>query len=279
MNANISQITTSSRTVTRIYLPSIGSTNDYAMNLLRTKNVKSETLIITDYQTKGKGQRGKHWITIPNKDLCMSWVLKNPPKYPTVFNMASALAVLEGIREVDSSSSRLSIKWPNDILHSPEDLNLSHSKKLAGILIENHWRGELWTAAIVGIGVNVGSKNKIGGEKYKNSSEIVDFNLPPISLAEIFELEVQPSILELPILEALQKRIRTLNSNSGVEKTVSDFNSELFGLNQSRKFDIDGKTRYGKLLRVDKDGRGAIVWDDNGVTSHLNSSEVVWCWD
>ncbi|PCJ80185.1 MAG: biotin--[acetyl-CoA-carboxylase] ligase [Bacteroidetes bacterium] len=279
MNANISQITSSSRTITRIYLPYIGSTNDYAMNLLRTKNMMSETLIVTDFQTEGKGQRGKHWVSRPGKDLCLSWVLKNPPKHPTVFNMACALSVLEGIRKVDSFSSRLSIKWPNDILYSTGNLNLNHSKKLAGILIENHWRGEIWTAAIVGIGINVGRNNKIVGEKYNFPSQIAEFALPPISVAEILETEIEPSILELPILEALHKRIQTLNRDNGVEKTVEDFNSELFGLNQSRQFDINGKIRYGKLLRVDKDGRGVFVWDDNGKTSHLNSSEVVWCWD
>ncbi|HIN41113.1 MAG TPA: biotin--[acetyl-CoA-carboxylase] ligase [Flavobacteriales bacterium] len=279
MNANISQIITSIGTVTRIYLPSIGSTNDYAMKMLRNENTSLESLVVANIQSEGKGQRGRHWLSIPGRDLCMSWVLKNPPEYPTIFNMAAALALLEGIRKIDPSLSRLSIKWPNDILHSSGDHNSGNSKKLAGILIENHWRGESWTAAIVGIGVNVGFDEKLVAENSKTNNEIIDFNLPPISLASLTEIAPQPSELELPILEALQKRIRTLNSENGIQKTVRDFNSELFGLNQPRKFKINGKSRSGTLLRVEKDGRAMIDWEDNDETTYLHSSEVVWCWD
>ena len=44
MNANVSEITTERGLVKRISLVSVGSTNDYAINLLRTENTDEETM-------------------------------------------------------------------------------------------------------------------------------------------------------------------------------------------------------------------------------------------
>ena len=115
MNANVSEITTEKGLVKRISLVSVGSTNDYAINLLRTEHTHKETIVVTKSQEKGKGQRGKAWISSPGRDLCMSWILKSPPQPPAVFNMAAALGVLDGLRKITGNTD-LSIKWPNDII-------------------------------------------------------------------------------------------------------------------------------------------------------------------
>ena len=82
MNANVSEITTERGLVKRISLGSVGSTNDYAINFLRTENTDKETIVVAESQEKGKGQRGKPWISAPGRDLCMSWILKTPPQPP-----------------------------------------------------------------------------------------------------------------------------------------------------------------------------------------------------
>ena len=115
MNANVSEITTEKGLVKRISLVSVGSTNDYAINLLRTEHTHKETIVVTKSQEKGKGQRGKAWISSPGRDLCMSWILKSPPQPPAVFNMAAALGVLDALREITGNTD-ISIKWPNDII-------------------------------------------------------------------------------------------------------------------------------------------------------------------
>jgi hypothetical protein len=61
MNANVSEITTERGLVKRISLVSVGSTNDYAINLLRTENTDKETIVVAESQNSGKGQRGKQW--------------------------------------------------------------------------------------------------------------------------------------------------------------------------------------------------------------------------
>lgn len=270
MNANISEIVTERGLVIRIGLVSVDSTNDYAMNLLRSENTSDQTVIVAENQHNGKGQRGKKWQSSSGKDLCMSWILKSPPHPPAVFNMASALGLLDGLREVLCNAD-ISIKWPNDIIITQNSI----PKKISGLLIENNWRGGIWAASIVGIGVNVGEKTETNSE----------FNLPAISVFDVLMKNIPPTSLELPILNALQNRIDNLIKPGGVKRTVSEFNSELYGINSERNYTVNNKQHSGILLKVEEDGRGVFSWPNSindsktpNPKTHLLSSEVVWSW-
>ena len=272
MNANISEIETESGFVKRFGLVSVGSTNDYAMNLLRTENTDQETIVVAESQNNGKGQRGKTWHSTPGRDLCMSWILKSPPHPPAVFNMAVALGVLDGLREV-LGNSKISIKWPNDIVVT---LN-SVPKKVSGLLIENNWRGEVWSAAIVGIGVNVGENIEKGSHP--------EFKLPATSVFDVLSRSISPASLEPRILNALQKRVSTLRLPGGIKRTVTEFNSELFGVHSEREYTVQEQVHKGTLLKVEEDGRGVFVWSSKtdrqihqNPETHLHSSEVIWSW-
>ena len=59
-----------------IYLPSCHSTNDYAADLLRVTAVLEGTLVVTDHQTAGRGQRGNGWEAAPGQNLTASLVLR-----------------------------------------------------------------------------------------------------------------------------------------------------------------------------------------------------------
>ena len=272
MNANVSEITTEKGLVKRISLVSVGSTNDYAINLLRTEHTHKETIVVTKSQEKGKGQRGKAWISSPGRDLCMSWILKSPPQPPAVFNMAAALGVLDALREITANTD-ISIKWPNDIIvihnHVP--------KKISGLLIENTWRGDVWAAAIVGIGVNVGK-----GSDQKHRPK---FKLPATSIFDVISKDILPESLEIVILNALQHRVNAISLSGGIKDTVSEFNSELFGTHSERVYTINGTPHKGILKKVEEDGRGVFSWPNNNERdniqnpeTHLHSSEVIWSW-
>jgi biotin-(acetyl-CoA carboxylase) ligase len=103
MSRNKSEILTPSGTVERVFVDSVGSTNKYAMNLLRDKEQSGKPFnnfyVVTKDQTLGKGQRGNRWSSNKGQDLAMSWVVNTPPKVDaTVFNMAVALAIINGVR-------------------------------------------------------------------------------------------------------------------------------------------------------------------------------------
>jgi BirA family biotin operon repressor/biotin-[acetyl-CoA-carboxylase] ligase len=127
----------------------LDSTNDYAMQLANKGNAEHGTTIVTQFQTKGKGQQGKKWMATKEKNLLLSIILDTSRKSiqsQFELNAACCWAIANMLME-DYEMADTSIKWPNDIYIG--------KKKIAGILIENIIRGQQWQYAIVGIGLNV----------------------------------------------------------------------------------------------------------------------------
>ena len=134
--------------MTLIKLDSIASTNDYLKELCKTQSCDDFTVVVTQTQTKGRGQRDSIWESEPSKNLTFS-ILKNIERMPLSdqfkLNMAVCLGIVEGLSFWKSSG--LSVKWPNDIM--------SDDKKLGGVLVENIVTGQVWKNSVIGIGINV----------------------------------------------------------------------------------------------------------------------------
>lgn len=266
---NISKFKTNNGIFPLVRLTTISSTNDYASELLKNNKPPDNLIIIAEHQTKGKGQMGRSWHTSDGNSLNLSYIVKSIAFSPVIFNMAIALGVLNGIRESAISDELnnfdFNIKWPNDIVVSRK----SEVRKVAGILIENSWRGEVQTASIVGVGINVDTRftNEISR----------DFNLSPGNLNDCLNVKTTARTLELPVINNIQNRIKMLSHNGGVAKTVHDFNNELFGLNIEREYTIDNKLFTGKFVGIEEDGRG-IFTESNGSIIRAQSSNVVWSW-
>jgi BirA family transcriptional regulator, biotin operon repressor / biotin---[acetyl-CoA-carboxylase] ligase len=131
-----------------IYLPSCQSTNDEAAGLLRSGEGHEGTVVITDYQTAGRGQRGNTWLAQAGENLTLSLILK--PRFLSVqaqfsLNIAVSLGVYDFLETYLSDDVR--IKWPNDIY--------AKDRKLGGILIENTLQNSHLESTIVGMGLNI----------------------------------------------------------------------------------------------------------------------------
>ncbi|MFB6306596.1 MAG: hypothetical protein ABEH43_06350, partial [Flavobacteriales bacterium] len=57
-----------------IELEKTESTNDHAAELLKNDNLPEGSIIFTNDQTAGKGQRGNSWICAEGKDLAMTLI-------------------------------------------------------------------------------------------------------------------------------------------------------------------------------------------------------------
>ena len=57
-----------------VMLDSVDSTNDYDMGLIKTKKIKEGVVVVSHYQEKGKGQRGRKWESECNKNILVSWI-------------------------------------------------------------------------------------------------------------------------------------------------------------------------------------------------------------
>ena len=135
-----------------VFVPECPSTNTLALEISQQSPVKEGTVVITDHQTAGKGQRGNTWDTQPQLNLTFSLILKpdflaaNKQFY---LNIVICLALKDYLRA--KTSDAVYIKWPNDIL--------VHEKKISGVLIENQLQGQAITNTIAGIGLNINQKN------------------------------------------------------------------------------------------------------------------------
>ncbi|MCX8080183.1 MAG: biotin--[acetyl-CoA-carboxylase] ligase [Bacteroidia bacterium] len=139
-----------------IYIDELDSTNSYATNLLKHHKPKEGTVIITGNQKKGRGVHGNQWLFVQGYSFAGTWIL-----YPDflvlekqyLLYVLATLSVYDFLAEkIDKNHNNLYIKWPNDIV-----LN---SKKISGILIENHIKKNRIMSSVMGIGINMGPETK-----------------------------------------------------------------------------------------------------------------------
>src|SRR5205823_6191960 len=108
-------------------------------------NLPEGVVVVTDFQTAGRGQDRIGWESEPGKNLLLSVLLKPASldvKRIFLLSKAVSLALKDLMTEYKIESK---IKWPNDIYVG--------EKKICGTLIENTLRGEQLQQSIVGIGL------------------------------------------------------------------------------------------------------------------------------
>ena len=176
-----------------IKLNAIASTNSFLKDLSTSSALENGTVVLTQEQTKGRGQQDSKWVSEPHKNLTFStFILLNDVKiaHRRYLNFAISIAIYTVL--FNKKIPKLSIKWPNDIL--------SANKKICGILIENSFFGDKIKSAIVGIGLNV-------------NQEIFPNSLPnATSLKLETSMESDLDILLNEILIEFQNKIKLLES-------------------------------------------------------------------
>lgn len=122
------------------------STQDAAEELARN-GADEGTVVIAETQTRGRGRKGRNWVSPSEGGLYLSIILRPgliPSKViqiPLIAGMAVCRAI---IRETDLQPG---IKWPNDVMIG--------GKKVAGILTETSSELDRVNYVVLGIGVNV----------------------------------------------------------------------------------------------------------------------------
>ena len=126
----------------------VESTNNVALRLIKQGNQRG--IILTDQQTKGKGQRKNKWISIKgNLFLSVFFEISKKISLSKIINLN-----LKIIKKIiyKKINTLIQIKKPNDIL--------INRKKVCGILQETIFKQNR-KYLIVGIGINVSSSPKI----------------------------------------------------------------------------------------------------------------------
>ncbi|MEA5081419.1 MAG: biotin--[acetyl-CoA-carboxylase] ligase [Dysgonamonadaceae bacterium] len=167
-----------------IWIDETESTNLYLKERLAESVLPNGTLVVADYQTKGRGQQGNSWFSGKSKNLLFSLLIYPNKVLAKELFVLSQIASLVIKRTLSNFSKNISIKWPNDIYWN--------NKKIAGILIENNLEGEYIQQSIIGIGLNV------------NEDEFPDFLPNPVSLKQIIGRDIDRKELMQLIMREFQ---------------------------------------------------------------------------
>jgi BirA family biotin operon repressor/biotin-[acetyl-CoA-carboxylase] ligase len=101
-------------------------------------------------QTCGRGRAGHTWVSPPGKNLALSLILR-PPLTPEKAPILSLLAAVATANILESKGvAPVGLKWPNDVLVG--------GRKIAGILLEALVERDRIQHVIVGLGLNVNSR-------------------------------------------------------------------------------------------------------------------------
>jgi BirA family transcriptional regulator, biotin operon repressor / biotin---[acetyl-CoA-carboxylase] ligase len=146
---------------------SIGSTNTALLQRTGSRIGTAEVLL-AEYQTAGRGRRGRSWLAPPGGAICLSlsWTFREVP--PDLGALGLVIGVC-ALRALNSFSLRnLGLKWPNDLLVD--------ERKLGGVLIDLRAEAAGPAYVVIGIGLNVA----LGEEVLK---KIAQAGLPAVDLA------------------------------------------------------------------------------------------------
>lgn len=132
-----------------VYLDSVPSTNDFIKQFVSEKSINFPIIIFSEFQTNGRGQRGKGWISNAGQNLlfslyvpCSGCHIGDLPVISQEFYMAIADALNASLSE-----DLIRIKWPNDFIIL--------DKKVGGVLIETAIQHDQIDGIYLGLGLNV----------------------------------------------------------------------------------------------------------------------------
>ncbi|EGT3628892.1 bifunctional biotin--[acetyl-CoA-carboxylase] ligase/biotin operon repressor BirA [Morganella morganii] len=163
------------------YFDEIVSTNGFMLS--HTTELKNGDVCVAEYQSAGRGRRGRTWVSPYGHHLYFSlfWTFPQGMAQAMGLSLVVACTLVEVLKSFGVEN--IGVKWPNDIYLD--------NKKLAGILIEMSGQADSLCQLIIGVGVNMAMSEEQGkgiDQPWSDLSELVDM---PDKTALVIELQKQ----------------------------------------------------------------------------------------
>jgi BirA family biotin operon repressor/biotin-[acetyl-CoA-carboxylase] ligase len=217
-----------------VFYKNAESTNTYAYSLLKTEPVSEGTIIHTNYQYAGRGQKGNRWESEDGKNLLISVILFPDmvrPEDQFIISMFVSLGIYDFLKMYIPCCK---IKWPNDIY--------AWDDKIAGILIENSITANTINNSITGIGLNI------------NQEKFPDELLNPVSLKILTGKEYDLDYCLKQLAGCLDLRYKQVIAGS-CNELRNEYVSSLYWLNEWHNFKSEKGIFAGKIVSVTDSGR------------------------
>jgi len=225
-----------------IYHESTESTNTFLKKMEVVENCHG-IVCLADYQTGGRGQYKRKWLSKPGENLMFSIAL-----HPEANNRILVLSLLAACAIADVIEKKLKvkicIKWPNDLYIS--------GKKVAGILTETVFNGKKLDRIIIGVGLNVNQREFIP-ELHNNATSLsLASNKKGISREDILA----------NALERIEKLYILWERNEA--DLIKMIDRRLIGYGQKVKISVDGEIaeELCTLLGINEEGH-IVFLDEN----------------
>jgi BirA family biotin operon repressor/biotin-[acetyl-CoA-carboxylase] ligase len=223
-----------------------GSTNADLITRAAAGEDIAGSVLLTEYQSAGRGRHGRRWAAPPRSQLAMSVAVDArgvPPDSWGWLPLLTGVAVRDAVAEVSAVDAGL--KWPNDVLVG--------EKKLAGILAEV---AAPQPVVILGIGLN---------------TTLTDAEAPDAratSLAALGAGRHDRSELCLAVLRHLGERIDRWRRAGGADAVLTeDYRRHSVTLGQQVTATLPGdRVLEGTATDIDHVGRLTIMSDGESVT-------------
>jgi BirA family transcriptional regulator, biotin operon repressor / biotin---[acetyl-CoA-carboxylase] ligase len=227
----------------------VTSTNDLAARASGTP-ANDGLVILAEWQSAGRGRRGRSWSAPPASSLLMSLLLFPPPALddPAWLTALAAVAAAEVVEAATGRDAR--IKWPNDVRVA--------ARKVAGVLVE---RGP---AAIVGIGLNV----NLGPDDFPEALRDSASSLQVLAGAPLDRSELARALIGR--LDAHYDR----GLAEGPAALSGPWRARLEPLGRMVRLETAGGPVVGRLVDADL-ARGLAVATDGGRTRRVAAPEVL----
>ena len=232
------------------------STNNYAMQLINDDKAQPGTAIVARTQGGGKGQRGRKWIDMPGESLLMSIIVtpKQPLTEQFVFSASVAVAIANVLQNL-LPDTPIAIKWPNDII--------INDKKAGGILIENVFRGSVWTHSVIGLGMNVNQTSF--SEMLPNAISL------QLATGGAYDLKTLGRQIGEHILAS------TLFPKS-TQRIMESYNDRLYKNGELQEFEGNGIFRGAKITGVHANGMIELQFDGALHRETFHHGQINWVW-
>lgn len=235
------------------YYEVVDSTNNKAKQLAES-GCPSGTLVAADYQTMGKGRRGRGWASDPGTGIWMSLVLRPPiaPFHASMLTLVAALATSAAIGEETGLDSR--IKWPNDIV--------INRKKVCGILTEMSSELDCIHYVVIGIGINANTRQ---------------FPEELISKATSLVLEQGDTVIRSQLIAKCMKWFEhyyeLFLKTEDLSLLTEEYNKRMAGMGGEVRVLEPGHEYSGQALGIDCNGE-LLVRTEDGAVHKIVSGEV-----
>jgi BirA family transcriptional regulator, biotin operon repressor / biotin---[acetyl-CoA-carboxylase] ligase len=216
-----------------IFRENLPSTNTFLDELLKSRDLQEGTIVYTNYQSEGKGQRGNKWESEDGKNLLVSVLLLPSfiePADQFILPTTISLGICDFLKRYIPVCK---IKWPNDIYVNDD--------KIAGILIENTILEDKIEYSIAGIGINLNQ------EKFLSDAP------NPVSLALLTHEKYDIRNCLMQLAENLDYRYKQLQADK--DRIKDDYLLNLYRFNEATRFRDDSGEFTGNIISVSESGK------------------------